>query len=1407
MNEIFKILILGILIIIVLVYAKLQKAKTTEGFDDLSDGLVLDADNPTLTDDQLYGSVPQAASASIYNKVELKGQITESALNSSMNNNADGKPRVSITTIAVDTTNPDDIQNQLNAAIVEGFVVADLINTGLGQTGGVSSAASAIGGNSVAGTAIANNALQTAQDKAVEKGTDVVKKQLLKKNAAKAAAKAAGKTGASVAKKVGIKSAVKVVKKIGSKIATKVGAKVAVKIMEKIAIKLAEKIAIMAAKAAGLAVATTPTIVLPIILLAFAGYGVTLSTIIAIVYKGEDGYCPPGTTPSKVPSEALDWMPVIGDILGSIVPYLCSSDGCNDGLEENAGLCYAKCKEGYKSDGATMCYKQYPEFENNGMSHTLTSVTKKILTDTGLAGTVCDGELKAGLCYPKCDPPYIGGATTCTYPATTVGAGISKLCPPGWGDGGALCTEPITYDGCPSGSRDDGLLCYKDTLESKSKGSHWEDPWWDGCCSRGAFNECYGCARGGGTKYDACPDGWKDDGIATCWKGGSVPKGSHGGSTKDKLTDTSLTCPQDHPDWIDGLCYKSCPTGLNHVYLAPTQCAPARGFSYDRGVGKVLKCASDRIALVPDIVKGYRAPTSDTDAFLCYGGVPSGYTRKNLGTLDQNCPAGTTDFGVGCTRESYSRGIGVAKFKLVMANPDPPPDPPPLPSSDSANFNDDPSTSCHVDFASQKMLQDMTQFYYSAAIQNKTTNSDGTFTFSYVSKVVSVVASSEQSADVLCDITTAIVNPSTGATVSTSVTTGNDRRFYFAIVKTGSVCVFITTGSTNANGTAPDVKSTENPPVSVSFAPSIKQCANSSLSYKQCSSPETIKAMVALYQKQAPPTIQVQYALAVDATDTNVCTLVWSEVTFDPATNAVGSIPVTKAGKFTFSLDSSNVSCAYTLQSYAPTDATVPIKPLPTPLEIEVPLPKQTKLQGCSTDCTEPELLKTLISGFNAKGANRMINITRIFTPTPLRCDVEANIYNSETGAEELHTVRFDLAAPASGCATKIAAVGELDSGLFIQPNTPAAPSNVTSADFAIKTQTAALKDVGTALGETVKKFAGITGKANNIADTVFSDVGQEQTLSDCSVKCTDPAILDAIMTTYNSDNYPNDRNNVTQKTMTRILKVGTADPSTCEVSFEVRSDVYSDFYTSAPKTTTTTKTQKFNMEDNGDCTFTVTSSGRAPVAEGFKGSSSRFGSVAESFVPSKRKEGFQDAGLPGVAAAATKKKKKAKHRSVVNPLTPSMAPPYMGTNCSLKCDDRDLMNSIRDSYEVVAEEGFTNYMGNWLSGGWFKTLREAFQDGTYDSVDDTSAEAAVVTLKKVNKAVRTGSNTCEYEIVYDEDNGDGYPVSGEVGYFQATVAQDTTGCSFSLTDVTPLDAPIIPTLPKSAVKTVNYRY
>ena len=46
-------------------------------------------------------------------------------------------------------------------------------------------------------------------------------------------------------------------------------------------------------------------------------------------------------------------------------------------------------------------------------------------------------------------------------------------------------------------------------------------------------------------------------------------------------------------------------------------------------------------------------------AGLCYGKIPPGYSRKTLGLLDQDCPGGSQDFGVGCTRQSYSRGAGV----------------------------------------------------------------------------------------------------------------------------------------------------------------------------------------------------------------------------------------------------------------------------------------------------------------------------------------------------------------------------------------------------------------------------------------------------------------------------------------------------------------------------------------------------------------------------------------------------------------------------------------------------------------------------------------------------------------------------------------------------------------------------
>ena len=56
-------------------------------------------------------------------------------------------------------------------------------------------------------------------------------------------------------------------------------------------------------------------------------------------------------------------------------------------------------------------------------------------------------------------------------------------------------------------------------------------------------------------------------------------------------------------------------------------------------------------------------------AGLCYVddvNMPMGYTRKVIGTLDQSCPAGSTDIGVSCQRETYNRGVGTIPLRVYL---------------------------------------------------------------------------------------------------------------------------------------------------------------------------------------------------------------------------------------------------------------------------------------------------------------------------------------------------------------------------------------------------------------------------------------------------------------------------------------------------------------------------------------------------------------------------------------------------------------------------------------------------------------------------------------------------------------------------------------------------------------------
>jgi hypothetical protein len=108
--------------------------------------------------------------------------------------------------------------------------------------------------------------------------------------------------------------------------------------------------------------------------------------------------------------------------------------------------------------------------------------------------------------------------------------GVLKDCPPGYRNDGLTCLEECQGNeidtglaclgprDCPGDyPRDDGTACWRDLKceggDVVAKGSRYNPIYWDSCCSRGWFNECYGCARGGDVVLESCPPGTVDDGL------------------------------------------------------------------------------------------------------------------------------------------------------------------------------------------------------------------------------------------------------------------------------------------------------------------------------------------------------------------------------------------------------------------------------------------------------------------------------------------------------------------------------------------------------------------------------------------------------------------------------------------------------------------------------------------------------------------------------------------------------------------------------------------------------------------------------------------------------------------------------------------------------------------------------
>ena len=372
------------------------------------------------------------------------------------------------------------------------------------------------------------------------------------------------------------------------------------------------------------------------------------------------------------------------------------------------------------------------------------------------------------------------------------------------------------------------------------------------------------------------------------------------------------------------------------------------------------------------------------------------------------------------------------------------------------------------------------------------------------------------------------------------------------------------------------------------------------------------------------------------------------------------------------------------------------------------------------------------------------------------------------------------------------------------------------------------VKSAQTNLAASAKKITDAQGLANAAYEKVFSQFGQVETLGSCPKKCSDPDVLNAIITYYNNANYPKTRTGVTKKTIGRVLKAGTAGTNMCDILFEEKQETYGDLYTDTPTVNVTQKTQRFTMQDTGGCQFTVAS------VEGFRG------------LPMSTKEGFA-----------------TKTPSVVNNVTPSLTPPYTGSGCQLDCTNADVLRAMKQKYQSANIEGFSGRRGvkRGGGGGLFAMFSEAFQDvsdgtdatatdgsatadGTTDTgtpdwnadtttttdetaaeptdetaaqpTDDTTAAAPVkvihsTNMKKVNKALKLGIDKCEFEVVYDstdtDANGNTTSALDTIGYFTGVFTKDPTGCSFSPSQVTKSANAVIPTVPSTKTANISFSF
>jgi hypothetical protein len=842
-----QLLMVGIAIVLICSVYKSNNQPIIEGFDTLPE-VPADATNPTMTELVLYGDIPYPASVNLYNKKEANDYAVTIETQSEPKSNFS----MMASTLGVDPDKVDEVENAINIGIKASLSAAV-------TSGAVSAAALAGGGAAL--TAASVQAAQQAQDAAQGEAQD--RAQEFAKKKAKAMKGPANALKSAIVKKFFPKSATKAPVKITGKLAARFGPKALKGVIARIAARMAGIVAarvgiaqtastIAAATVIGLPVAAF----IEILSLVFLGMSQTVSIAMAAYLEGNEPFCPAGYTrlDQNIPeaaNTAISMIPILGDIFSMLGPNLCFT------------------------------------------------------TQSCPPGTVEDG----GLCYPPCEAGYTGAGPLCWSNYTSIGVGVLKGCPAGWDDAGLICGKNTKPNGVGT-----ALRIYGGDCRTSCPGG---GPWYNianchtECDPIG--HTCDNKVEVAGLCYNACPAGYHFAGGNLCEPDGGIQ------AIGKFNNDSRLSCPADHPDEIDGLCYAKCPLVGGAPYNVTTKVPiwiknradsqatinartalnneKAKGKDANKNTIDALvaavgaSVAADMKApaasipytlnpLVPADINTFKEPAptpmnivtgqvcntgkdSDLGCVNTYGQNPlytawtarkaawdSTHVTPPASTLESKIPTwdkvetidpskrldhapGAPYQCVGARGTSYGRGAGKSKFQMCgVTIPPPAPQPPSMLTADA--FADDTSVyTANGDYNTPFALKLMCDFYYKAARAHAAEDATGTTgTFKYISKIFRLVASSERSVDVICEISqkglTNIVASTTTTTATSALAaaaavvvapvaplTVHDRRFYFA--KLTALCSvapnktkpaklsYLPCASTNTSGYALDI--------------------------------------------------------------------------------------------------------------------------------------------------------------------------------------------------------------------------------------------------------------------------------------------------------------------------------------------------------------------------------------------------------------------------------------------------------------------------------------------------------------------------------------------------------------------------------------------------------------------------